>query len=594
MPDSSRNSDSKLTSKTPKLDSGTNSLELKHNKTSVQLTASKLESWFAQIEKDLFKTSQPVQGHTPSNSGNNSYLATQFVSRFGLKTAADVITFLKSPAGKSTKALIAEELAEIAAQREERLFQLREHEAMRHRLLAFLFLGLLYKREAKAHQLNNMLAEEIDSHLRKEEKEAILAENKSSSSEYPNFINEEIQAYQKASIALEEKLQSKIAMSEALEAEIASVEEQAAAITNKYDAYDLHIKDIENEIQTHLNVPALNAASSTNTPEIEATIEQKIADLETRSDQLATEMFQDFDVDDDKRVRELVDRHNAVNIQVVNLKDMLSVIQGKKVLYNMKGEQASSFADADFILENDKKIVLHDGKFHLLQAKQSIEDLQQNEALKAQSHQAYQRIKPDIMSVKKLVEHNRILEEKVLSEKKDPLFLRSEAMQQDIMLLTNQLTKIQAAHAMAKSAQDPTQNTPTPRPSMSPHTSTQLPNPKLNNSQLTSYVHVALLMEQNKGLTTNQPQLSTNPAFDPADLNAMKEFLKSGKPIPHQTMQLMLKNMERFGVDATKSFAHSIAPIDLEKQLNPADKPANKPAESPAFNPTPSPFKTRR
>src|SRR5687768_3466911 len=96
----------------------------------VLLTSKKLESWLAAVEKmDLVKSPTDKERNDP-------YMATQFVSRFGFKTPNDLIVFLKSPAGESTKAMIGEELAEIAAMKEEIAFQIREDVALRNRRIA--------------------------------------------------------------------------------------------------------------------------------------------------------------------------------------------------------------------------------------------------------------------------------------------------------------------------------------------------------------------------------------------------------------------------------------------------------------------------
>lgn len=74
--------------------------------TPMALTSSQLEQWFANIERNQH----------PNTSEEDPYLATQFLSRFGLRNAKQVAEFLKTAGGNETINMIVQELVKEEAQ----------------------------------------------------------------------------------------------------------------------------------------------------------------------------------------------------------------------------------------------------------------------------------------------------------------------------------------------------------------------------------------------------------------------------------------------------------------------------------------------
>ncbi|WP_019217345.1 hypothetical protein [Legionella tunisiensis] len=103
-------------------------LTLQTPKGKVTLNESDVEKWFANTEKALrAETGQDKKGPVTQES-NDRELGAKFLSRFGLKSAKDVIQFLNSPAGHTVKETIAEKWSEREAIKAERAFELREKE----------------------------------------------------------------------------------------------------------------------------------------------------------------------------------------------------------------------------------------------------------------------------------------------------------------------------------------------------------------------------------------------------------------------------------------------------------------------------------
>src|SRR3990167_2389290 len=123
------------------------------HQTTNHLTDKKLEQWFAALEKSNMTLTQGQKIQL-----NNPTLATQFLSRFGIKSPIDVIAFLNSPEGDAVTAMIREELAEIEAMEDYEEFLAQEESKREHRLLGFLLLALMYEQDAEADLLNEMIA----------------------------------------------------------------------------------------------------------------------------------------------------------------------------------------------------------------------------------------------------------------------------------------------------------------------------------------------------------------------------------------------------------------------------------------------------
>jgi len=220
----------------------------------------------------------------------------------------------------------------------------------------------------------------------------------------------------------------------------------------------------------------------------------------------------------DEKAHALLAICNAYNLQIATLKDMISVINGDKILFTLQGKITSSFAEAHFILPKQKKLVFENGTYYLLQVDQDIKHLSSEE--KESGERAYLRLRPQLMGVKQLVEHNQHLEHKVHDETRSLLLKRSEVIRHEIALLAHQLTKIQAAQ-----------------------TSISTPSPSRQRCLNNSYHHMLLLIGLNPTkeavdwLKESQSHAKTSPKFQKT-LNDLKE----GEKIPPSLIKSLLRN----------------------------------------------------
>ena len=518
----------------------------------IQLKASQLEHWFADAESWLIQK-QPELSPTPLNT-SESTLATQCLGRFGLQSSSDVISFLKSPAGESTMALLGKELAEMAAIDEQVQQDLLIKQRQHKRKLMFLLLGLLHKHEARAHRLEEEIQRYNEKRLHNE-KEAIEKRHLTESSISYDPLT--VDAYLHVSNAIEQSLDTKLVEAKKLEKELINIEKIIAMTSKKYTNYTAELDRAHEEIaQWTLDVPL-------------TTVKEKISQLTAMIDSENIEISKLLDSGEDNAARDRMELNNARNLHVAMLLDMLSVMDGSKIMYTQEGERTQLFHEADFIIPLQKKIAFKNGKYYVLQATQNADNLSSDE--KEQGEKAYLRLRPDIMGVKKLVQHNKTLEHKEHHEKKSSLLARSETMQQDILLLANQLIKIQASRANALSA------LPTPTPAAPSPTSGR------TNSRLSqSYKHMIRLM--NAGPTAQSIDWLKKTMGNTKKSKKLQEEINTlapGKPISSGLMNQLLKrkDMGRLWLTPNKPDTakldltpYATAPSPLTTKLKPLDQ----------------------
>ena len=524
----------------------------------VELTSSKLEKWFAHVELSL--NSSKNEPAVRVSDDNAPELATQLLSRFGLQTTEDVIKFFKSPEGKETLTLINEELAEIAAINDHIRQDALEHQLLAKRALAFLLLGLLDRREAKAHRLNEIMQQDIDkkSHDAEKASSTKLLEtarlNKS-------MLEPVLQSYTNAANEIEKSLQSKLQDAEKLEEKLAKINQKGELMTAKYACYD-KLLDLKYEEMSHITDGSPSVISKIKT-DIEVITKQIYADAQKISELLDTGTDED-----ELAARQLMEESNARNLQVAILEDMLSVLSGDKTLCKEDGSPATSFADADLIVPKANKVVEKNGIYYLLnledklvekngicyllKANQKLDDMTLDAQKDAANHAAeeYLQLKPEMTGVKKVVEHNRGLEQEIYLSEKNSVYAESDRMQKDILLLANHL-ELQIARANEATLAQQTSIKPAPRmthlPSLTPSTSmapamsNQIPNPQWAGD---SYRHILRLMRDNPSQSSIN-WLKTALAYDktPELLREINK-LKPNMPIPATTMQSLLSRRD--------------------------------------------------
>ena len=439
--------------------------------------------------------------------------------------------------------------------------------------MAFLLLGLLHKRKARAERRNEEALEIIHHHSKAEEQAAIQRQQAAQSSHSNPFLERTIDAYSKATKALEGELDNRLHESKSLEKDLAELELNMELTGKKYTHYDTHLDEIYDEL-----------AQLTSEGPVPTKTLQKRIDALTQQINLDTDNVSALlDEGKDSEARELMEVSNARNLQIATLLDMLSVINNQKVMYTTEGELTQVFQKAAFILAKEDRLVFKNDRYYLLKSGQDFDALSPSE--KTSSEQAYLRLRPEIMGVKQLVAHNQGTEKSEHNERKTALSARSDLMQREILLLANQLSSIQAARADAMASLSETSKTTpgiklTPLPS-SPSLSPAPPAPHKRASShvseppkymANSYREILQLMRLNP--TQRAIDWLKDSMANTRDPNLQNQLnkLKPGKPISPGLMTMLL------------------ARPDLGQLLTLTKKPITQAAPELALSTAPTPF----
>lgn len=438
-------------------------------KDSVTLTPSRLEQWFA-------SAAASIPGAT---SKDTQSLATEFLGYYGLKDSAQVIQFLKSPAGESILTMIGEQLAEVAAISEQQQHDVLQRYLLEKRVLAFLLMGLLERSEARIHKLNEQ-AQEIAEQIRTGDKSGQGTKD----AQAQETLNT-IEALKQTEKALQEQLESTLKESSVLEKAIEAVRQDMERVEQKYAIYndqvDLAYRDIatiplvstsNKTIQASIDtiqkqIKAFTLEIERNALEIHGMLTEKIERDALEIDRTLTEEKRDA------MVRDKIDRNNAINLRLGILHDMLAVINGEKVLYTAKGELTTEYHKADFIVPLKKKLVMANDTCYLLNADQDLATLSPED--RERSQRAYLRMRPELMGVRELIQHNQSLETEEFAGRQKTLAVRSDRMQDKIAYLARGLAEIQAREAVLTASLTPGVISNTPRPAPTPAPSMRAP-----------------------------------------------------------------------------------------------------------------------
>lgn len=384
----------------------------------------RMEQWFADIERR----------NQPHNTETNPYLATQFLSRFGLKNASEVFDFLKTTGGNMVLTMIAREIMH----EQSRVQELRERNAeemLRQQHVLFIIMGLIAKREELAKNVDHLLQLEIDKHFLKEHAE----HSHPKISEYHpiRIIEEMIDYYVETINALDKELDDLEQQLDQVEEELEAIEAEEQRIEAYHEALHAHI-DI---LDTYLRIPLLNhpqesptafaerritvltqnlerykeqealfkntTPDSTNTQNIVRnrlnshirTIEHELNFHKVHLSQTATnfeELFRLTLEQTRSQIQELQLQQSApgeLDAQIEGLKlreqglaSALKVMRNKKILLNDQLEQVFDFSQARFIIkpEEAKRLVQKDdGSYALIPKDADPDNLSEEEWLQA-------------------------------------------------------------------------------------------------------------------------------------------------------------------------------------------------------------------
>lgn len=556
-----------------------------------------LDEWVDFIFAEDAKKTDPAS----EELSKEDFRPTVNLGRFGLKTPEQVKKFLHSPAGEATIGEIGAHLAlEKAIEEEQRMAQ-QEHRLLMSKIQALLFLWYLNKESNAAEKIKEIVIQQNEKAIEHAKSTGSETQTSSTTSQSIKDLEDTIANYSKAIEAIQNK-------EKVLDQKMKKLENEAAHIEIKYDIYESNLLDFEQQLDEQPNL----------TPE---QIAAKINNLKEQMDAHVSEVDRLLRGGQDDAARSLLHILTGLNLQAASLHDMLSVHNKQKYFANEHGEEVSSIKDAQYTLDRSQKLIKdEDGKLHLIKSDENWEDIKRSPEAKEAAHQAFNQLKqnPEAMSVKKVVQHNKVLENQMNTEEvKEVSKLQKDSKAQEL-LIGNQISQLTATRgALLKQANQATQSgavmeqlstspVPTPTPTSSGGGGVA---PKLSQATPTD-VYKNRLQELKQASNVTRDDLinlaNQAPGKNKVAANAYLQMMFINMPrtgnIPFQTMQSMLKNLERFGIDATKEGVTSIkSPNDLKhenaKRNDLKAESSSKESvreEEPHFSPTPfstNPFK---
>ena len=190
-----------------------------------------------------------------------------------------------------------------------------------------------------------------------------------------------------------------------LEGELRNTNDEIKNAETRYKEYDRNLNQVDQFIS---KLDPKDPAQSLAQVKAEiARLEGTPEDRERETD----EIYKLLDEGLEDKARAKMDCLNAKNLQIGTLKDMVSVLENKKVMYNKEGERVTSFKDADFVVPTGKKIIKEGDNYYLLGEK---EELSPNNKEAAQ--RAFKRAESEMQSVKNLVGANHGVEFNALNQ----------------------------------------------------------------------------------------------------------------------------------------------------------------------------------
>lgn len=385
------------------------------NKKNIQLARTRLEQWFARL----------AMTHTTEHQFSQT--ANKIFNRFGIKSTADIIHYLNSPAGQNAKAILEDYLDAVDALKQKNInFELKEHARKHFMFILYLLLGLIHKKEALAKRLEEYYQEQAEESLKQELKQ----EQKTSETKGSDILENKLllKDYTAIEEALNERLEGILKEAESLEKELTTLNEEQHNIDSRFSTY---YEELDKE-ELHLLHP--NALT------------KKMEDVNVQLSSYARILSTLLNQGNETEIRQHMDLTNALNLKLTLLNDLRLVQQEEKQLLNKNGEQVDSITQADFMIPKDKSLKLEKGQYYLYPRSKDFEKLSTEERDDARND--YQLSLQQIMSIKMQLQLKQSKELSIHNEKKNNLVARSEVMQQQIHLLATQLSENQSNRAI--------------------------------------------------------------------------------------------------------------------------------------------------
>ncbi len=456
------------------------------------LNPSQLKQWFATIERD----------NEPHTTKTDSYLAAQFLARFGLKEATQVVEFLKTAGGNETINMIAQELMK----EEEQIQFIRENNAeemLRQQRLLFLLMTLIVKNKAQAQHVNEVSQQQIEQKL-KEIKTERKKDTVSMHMVDAYHRAEKMQSLDKELKKLEEDLTQVEEELNALEEEMLLMEENNALITDHLDQLNtiLQAPLFNNQPMTHYmahanqqiaSITAQLAALRAQTPtsgnvgrvqEIESRTSRKIRMLE---EQLAfhNAQLQQPPQTPEQIFQQLIERVSArlgeqehlneeiqlsthrepevegLKLQKLGLVQALQFLRKEKILLNSQLEPVNDFSQAQFIIDPSHRARYrrHGDSYAIFSEDMNPDHLSENDWLQAKLN--YDRLKSDICTVHSLYNER-------VQQQTEKLRERTQHCQSRAQELLSRIDKVQVNKVQLLQEPSPFVMSPKPKPKPSP------------------------------------------------------------------------------------------------------------------------------
>ncbi len=461
----------------------------------MMMNSSQLEQWFAKIERD----------NTPNTTETNSHLSAQFLARFGLRDAAQVVEFLKTAGGSETINMIAQELMKEEAQTQ----MIREssaEELLRKQRLLFLLMTLIAKNKAHIEHVNEVTQHQIDQKLKEnkfdEKKDSSIAMHLMDASIRASKIlklDEELNKLEMDLIQVKEELQE-------LEEEVLAMEEDNANIVDHLEQLNafLQIPLLNNQpidqYVTHANqqisslstqLAALRAQQTAQAPTTSNSID-RIQEISTHrldrrmrllEEQLAfyqSQLKQPPKTSEDvyqellDQVRARLNEQESLNediqlptyrarqieglrMQERGLLQALQFLRKEKILLNSQLEPVNDFSQAQFIIDPSQRARYrrHGDSYAVFSKNMDTEHVSEKDLLKAKLK--YDKLKSDICTVNYLY-NDRI------QNRAETLRGRAQDCQSRLQGLMSRIDNVQANKIQLLQDQTPFAMSPKPQP----------------------------------------------------------------------------------------------------------------------------------
>ncbi|HHT0593848.1 TPA: coiled coil protein [Legionella anisa] len=520
------------------------------------------------------------------------------LSQFGLHNPEDIKIFLLSPAGETVTHELGAEKALERAIEEERQLQIQEEITMQERRRGILFHWLLAE-EAEAQKAQNELIEMQQEKILKPneqtpQKKAAPEENKALKDTLERY-DSSIKQFQKqqANLKAEEK---------ALTEELSKLEDESIAIDEKHKTYS-----------NVLNAYDKSAPTFEKNPDM---LDREISSLERQIDRMSQHVFDELDKGNEKEARKILNEQNALNLQLASLKDIKSKLGNEKVFFDADlNSEGVTYDKALFALpkEQAQSLVKHDGKYYLLNKGEKWDDVKNDPGKLEEAQARFEKAKPEIMSVKNVVQHVKKQEVELNTTRKEETHSKIAVNKAEQLMVNNQITSMQAARTNAQLAltnapaltMHPPQSTLTPgnnfgldsvsipTPTQSKGTSPSMPSPQqvltaafvqtVNSGQKPTWgsLFTAVKTIDDPKLRDKMDDYVTDKAKKTLSKDQQNELDKNPEtlkekikrmleraPIPPTTMNDLLKNMPKFGEDSYKNNVTSeLSPLEKQQEV---------------------------